>query len=802
MSTKRELELEIERMQNTTSGYDVRVALPLLLFLGILGVGSTPIAAEQLGHGFSPLLTAFVALPLTLAGWRLGFALWPRDIYGDAPENEWHLLVTVTGVGAAVALPYVGYLGVGAVFWPLAAGVTVFGLFLAGICWGAPRHAARMLETTVEVHRDEVDAMWRRIYDDSDLKELDIVERRQWESGAGFTLVAEPSPTAERRLTYTQFAQALPAIVANADYRLKRADGTRILPDCVIAEQGVGASELLLHVRTRNVFAESVDFPARTEPGDIADGIDDVGLAQDGEQVHMAGATIHTKIVGRSGGGKSNLANVMIARTTDKANALVWICASTKLIPLVFPWLLPWFTGRTEWPVIDYIAGQSRRRILMMLRNAYMVADERNRRNTRKSKRTATAEEPAIIVFLDEASDAVEDDKAVIVCHDGLKRNISALLYAISRVGRSTNVSVKILTQVGLVGAMGTHGTELMRNLVERVCLATMSPHDGPATLPALPATVDCSKLRDHSAYIQPSTEAPRLVPWKPYYLDGDDRIVPVAIRNTAWMPQLEERSQVWNEPGYRDRWHPDALPELYEAVIDDEEEDAEPLHWPYVPDVEADDEDDEVTVDPAAAAASVDREERLAQAENGTTEPDEVDRELDDIIRKGQPVDTAQTRPAAAPAPTDEAALFDDATDSGDGYDWRADGARTMRRLEELNASIAAETDRAVAESATERTGPIPTIREGRPVPPPLAEVIEWLERVGYAVDEVRTGVLAANLEGYGDTELGRARLGRELSAFGLRTKNVRRDIDERQRKGYRVSDLREAATRHRFQM
>jgi hypothetical protein len=807
VSTKRELELELERAQ--TGGYDVRIALPVLLLIGLIAAGEVPAVAGQIGHGFSPLWTTLLAFPLMWVGWRLGPTLWPREVYGHAPETEWHYLIVVTGVASAVVLPCIGYLGLAPVFWPLVGGVAVFALLLAGICLGAPGHAARVARHDVESYRSEVDAMWRAIFDDSDLRAIDISERREWTSGAGFTLVCEPHPEAARRATFAQFRDALPALVANADYRMKRHDGTRIRGECLIAEAGTGGSEYLLHVRTKDVFSRSVPYQIRTTPGDIRDGLPDVGLAQDGEVVNMAGADTHGKVVGRTGSGKSNLTNVMIGRTTQASNALVWICASTKLIPLVFPWLLPWFLGRTDWPVIDYIAGQSRKRILMMLRNGYLIADERNRRNTRRSKRVPTEQEPAIVIYFDEASDAVEDDRTVITCHDGIKRNISSLLYAITRVGRSVNVSVRILTQVGLVSAMGSHGTELMRNLVERVCLRTMSHHDGPATLPALPATVDASMLLDFTAYIQPSTEVPRAIPWKAYELDGDEQIVPVAMANTAWKPELEHHSAVWNEPGYHDRWHPESLPELFDAVEFDE--DGLGTTWPYRPDLDGDHEDEpEISYDPAAAAASVDREEAIAAAEHGEGR-DDVDRELDEIIAEGRDTEEVRTVDTARQTAPDDG-LFDgpvtgpDATvtDGADPFgEFRAEADATLAKLADINARMRAEADAAEArrrvppETPAETTGPVHT---PRPVPSPLREVIEWLDRTDYALDQVRTGMLAAGI-GRDDTPEAAAQLGRELSDLGCpRTTNVRRDIDARQRKGYAVRDLRERAARIRF--
>jgi hypothetical protein len=784
VSTKRELELELERVQ--TGGVDVRVALPVMLLTVLLAVGVAPQMGEQLGHPFSPLFTALAALPMMFAGWRLGGVLWPYDIYGYKPDGEWHYLVVAAGLFAAVIMPCVGYFGLAAVWWPMAGGVAMFALLLAGICLGAPRHAEKIARKDVEEYRHEVDALWRAIFDASDLAAIEIAERREWESRAGFTLICGPHPNAAKRATFAQFVQALPAVVTNADYMLKRHDGTRIGEDCIIPEKGVGGSEFLLNVRTVDVFKRVVDYPVRETPGDIQDGLPDVGLAQDGEIVNMTAA--HAKIVGASGGGKTNLANVMIARTTQTANAMPWICGSDKLVTLVFPWLLPWLEGRTDWPVIDYIAGQDRKRILMMLRNALLLCDERNRRNRRKSKREPTADEPTIIIYFEETSHAVEDDKTVIVCHDGLKRNISGLLYAIGRAGRSANIWIKLMTQVNLYGAIGSHGPELMRMLGERVVLRTYVRQDGDNSLHGLPVPVNTTLLRDFSGYIQPSIEEARAVPWKPYLLDGDDMIVPVAERNTAWTPQLEEGSQLWDEPGYRDRWWPEALEELFEAV-----EDEDGCEWRVWPEQTEDAGDVATEYDPAAAEASVDREAAL----DGADRPDEVDDELRAMAEEERRR-MAEEEPPARPSPRPRG--------HGSGEPLTSDrteipgATETLDKMRGFVDRVREEADRLEAErlartagNATERTGELYPVH---PIPEPLAAVIGWLDRTGYAADWVRTGELAEQL--HADDPV---RFGRELGALvAVVATNVPRRIDARQRKGYRITDLREAADRHRL--
>jgi hypothetical protein len=76
---------------------------------------------------------------------------------------------------------------------------------------------------------------------------------------------------------------------------------------------------------------------------------------------------------------------------------------------------------------------------------------------------------------------------------------------------------------------------------------------------------------------------------------------------------------------------------------------------------------------------------------------------------------------------------------------------------------------------------------------------VIGWLDGIEVHPDaEYRTESIALAIEWDGNA----AALGKALSRYGLRTKNLAREYDPQQRKGYRVRDLREAATRWRFRM
>ena len=299
------------------------------------------------------------------------------------------------------------------------------------------------------------------------------------------------------------------------------------------------------------------------------------GLYEDGEDIQLSLLGVHGVMVGATGSGKSVFTNNVIAEVTHCSDALLWICASDKLLPLIYPWLHPWFAGTTERPVLDWVAGEDPARVLQQLAALYKLVKLRNKKLGPVSKFEPTPTDPAINCILEEASDLLLDNSTVTIrTFDGKEMNGSQLVNAITRAARSAGVSLLMLTQYGLMDALGTQGSMAKRNITLRVAGKTYTDHDGMATLVGMDQ-IRTTKLRDYTLLIQPSSEIPRVIPAKAYQLDGLDQIAPVAARNTATVPRLPAWLAAQLGEAYAGRWHPERLPELAELVG------AQGLRWP-----------------------------------------------------------------------------------------------------------------------------------------------------------------------------------------------------------------------------
>lgn len=151
-------------------------------------------------------------------------------------------------------------------------------------------------------------------------------------------------------------------------------------------------------------------------------------------------------------------------RSVGCCDALLWICASDKLLPLIYPWLHPWFAGTTDRPVLDWVAGEDPTRVLQQLAALYKLVKLRNKKLGSLSKFEPSPSDPAIERILEEASDLLIDNSTVTIrTFDGKEMNGSQLVNAITRAARSAGVSLLMLTQYGLMDALGSQGNMAKR---------------------------------------------------------------------------------------------------------------------------------------------------------------------------------------------------------------------------------------------------------------------------------------------------------------------------------------------------
>jgi hypothetical protein len=526
-------------------------------------------------------LPSWVLVPVGLACTLLG-ALATRRRYSpleygyDQLKNAvW--LTALTGLAATAWLVYAAEVRPTNL---IALGVLILGALVLGGGYAHIRTLAPVRKVEVQRQRAETRAQREEVIQEKILDKWDEILEAAGCGGvrviekiptkAGFTLKIEDSPV--KAVKFEGLRAALGDIASHASAYLAH-EGIRLSTGQVRAEETDVAHQFLLHVSTNNVFAEAIKYPLDRPVGTIRHPIRP-GLYEDGQDLTLTMFGTHSVMVGATGSGKTVLNNNVIAETTHCCDALLWIAASDKLIPLIYPWLYPWFAGMTTRPMIDWVAGEDPQRVLEMLAAAYKLTKLRNKRLGPISMFEPSAADPAIVCLLEEASDLLIDNNTVTIkTYDGKVMTGSQLVNAIVRAARSAGVSLYLVTQYGLMDALGAHGSMAKRNITQRIAGKTYSSHDGQATLVGM--NVDTTKLRHHTLLVQPSADVPRVIPAKAYELDGVDQIAPVAARNTATTPRLPAWLQAQLGAAYAGRWLPERLPELTEVIQ------AQGLSWP-----------------------------------------------------------------------------------------------------------------------------------------------------------------------------------------------------------------------------
>jgi hypothetical protein len=752
VATKAELEAQLAKRGEPRLTVHPAVAGPIVATGCLLMIAILYLAAQKSAGPEGTFAPEWLAIPPVVA-WLCAYFGAESYLSLDGPVVPAQGLAAVAAATAALWLVWTGQVGPG-VTWPyLVAWGGLVTLLWAAILWAADRRPAAAV--TVTGAAVDTGMPWTRLLERATQGRVVLTDVKNHRAGARLTVEParvedEDGVEYDEDVTFSDFSGCADRFASLAAKEFRRRNPGQKLPvNSTRPEQGSDDAEFVLHVTMRDVFGEDSAFVPSPGPQNIENPLD-MGEYEDATRVLLTVLYLHSKIVGATGSGKSVEANNWIARVTECSNALVWVCATDKLIPLVFGWLKPFFAGRTSQPVLDWVAGQHIDRVLDMLAAAYKLCCERNARLTDETKMTPTAAEPAVFVFVEEMSHTMEF-RDTIVTHDGIEAGASKLIMMIARAGRSAGVQVVLMSQTALNSAAGDEAAEIVRNLTIRVCLRTNEGHDGWRTITALDG-VDTTKLTNNMKIVQPSAEIPRAMPAKGALLDGSATIEQVAVRNASWRPVggVEPESDLGRE--YRDRWDPRNHPELVRALA------RHGLRW------------------------------RIPDALVGTAAPVVVDTNTEetDMNRWTRKDDAevaayAQAQPAVSQG------------HRGPGL-YIPGGDEALAKLEALAQDLIDNPPTWEGPPTEAEVG-----EEPNPLPATLAAIIEWFdgeEEAGRLAEFYLTETLAAGI-GLEDS----ARLGREIyRETRIRSRQATAAEGGGGRKGYDTCELDEAAKRIQF--
>lgn len=684
---------------------DPRWAYPAAFTTAVWGFGWAPQIAVREGGGFPPWLMAIIGLAVAVGGFIRAGRAYPRADYGVGMAEHASFLAVAAGAVIGAWLVYAGYTSPWQASGLLAVAGVVLGAWWALILTLAPRRHADELDRIAAEMAANDDEVTRAILDRSGCEDVRMYGTRTHRGG--YSVEIGPDPDVDEPPSYAQMCTRRDKLTTHLAMYWRRKNGTILHPQDVNIER-VAADRWMLHVSTNHVLEKTVPFlPDRENNGNPPSFNDPLllGMYEDGEPIR---AKLHArggKLVGATGGGKSVFLNNMIGRTLEcrapdgRPDGLVIVIAAAKLVPLVYNWLVPWFSGSRPHPAIAGVFGQDRLRVNRALVGLYDLVNDRNSRLSRKTKHEASPDLPGLLVILEEATILTAPEYGLIQMHeDGADPedeqwwSASQLLNKTCALARSAGVSIWFATQFGLVDALGQKGSEIMRNLTVRCCVLTLSHHDGPATLPGLPSTVDTTQLENNSLYFKNGMgEKSRAMAGKAGYLD-EDNVIPVAANVSREVADLSERDkEAFGRELWETRWNREFHPDLALAAAEDAEaHGGRGYTWPtYVPPT--------VTTPPAlppvppapaapvaaplppaatVAAPRPDPDEDPTRVEFEGVDPDEIANDWDAALRafaSGQTPDPApDTAPDTAPEPPAAGdATGRGATSSGSGLPW-----------------------------------------------------------------------------------------------------------------------------------
>lgn len=262
-------------------------------------------------------------------------------------------------------------------------------------------HEADMDETmnralTVKAHGREMQQMQEILAQELRQSTLRVVDFDAWDNAAGENYVLD---AADAGVTPDDINRARDRIAARL--RLKNGCG-------VEAIQGVDRGQIILAVSKVDKIRDDQPFPEGVEQRTIYNGIP-IGVYRDGNQVHIRLRESSVFLWGQKRSGKTSTLYEIIAMLCQCTDTMIWVI-DLGGGGVALPFLYPYAEGKTDRPVIDWVATTVDEAKLMV-DFAYEIAVFRKqfyKHKKRKAKLTLLpldAELPQIIIVIDEGAE-------------------------------------------------------------------------------------------------------------------------------------------------------------------------------------------------------------------------------------------------------------------------------------------------------------------------------------------------------------------------------------------------------------
>ncbi|GAA1711036.1 hypothetical protein GCM10009745_68880 [Kribbella yunnanensis] len=312
-------------------------------------------------------------------------------------------------------------------------------------------------------------------------------------------------------------------------------------------ERGKSAAEVWMHVNEVDVLARVVPLPRENTPLTINNPLP-LGVYEDGTVLAVPMQGRASKTVGLRGKGKSNLINVKLAALTRCADVVIWMI-DNKGGRTARPWLLPWLEGRTQRPVIDWVATTNVE-VARMLRAAEAVIDYRSNSGAGGDKIIPTARMPELMIICEEVA-------LIFGQHDMSNLDNARRGLKIVQLGRAEAVSVDLVAQRGTVTMLG--GGDLKSQLENTFGLGVADANDARYTFGDTKIAADLARLEHAGSMLVQAGRDTRIVPAKAWWIEYADIGGPggIAEQNSYIGPDLDANSAAAanSAGGYNERW-------------------------------------------------------------------------------------------------------------------------------------------------------------------------------------------------------------------------------------------------------